>query len=175
MKYPEVLGRWVAILPEKYQTAEWFDTLPEHIQNQFYRTTKRFPSEVAAEYLRDNHGCDDNQELKPIKKQLSSFGYVKGIIYAKNTFKFFWKDGPKYYHLKNNPARWAFVGYIDIGDDRIVRTARDSSCLRNKLKLVIKKALQTGVSKLGIGEPMIFNLTLTISEGLPPKVLEDAA
>ena len=166
MKYPEILGRWTTLLPDKYRSAEWFESLPLDIQHQFYGTVKRFSKQVAAQYLRDNHGCDNSQELRPIKKQTSSFGHVQGVIYTKNTFKFFWEDGPKSYYLKNNPARWAFVGYVDIGDDRIVRTARHSSYLRSKLQLVIKKAVESGCSRLSIGEPMLFNLTLTVAEDL---------
>ena len=162
--YPEILGQRIALLPAKYRSAEWFASLPLEIRNQFYRTIDRFGSQVAAEYLAENHGCDDSHILKPTKKQSSKFGDVGGIIYSNNMFRFFFPDGPKNHHVRGNPSQWAFVGYIDVGEDRIIKVSRDSSDVRSKLQRVAKKSIASGLSRLGISEPVIFNLALTVAE-----------
>ena len=119
---------------------------------------------MAAEYLESNHGCDDRHELRPTKKQSSKFGEVRGIIYSNNNFRFFFPDGPITHYVRGNPAPWAFVGYVDVGDDRIIRVSRDSSDVKGKLQRVVNKSIASGISRLGISEPAIFNLTLTVAE-----------
>ena len=166
MKYPEILGYNIKLLPHRYRSAEWFESLPLEIQRQFYWTVKKYGIEVAAEYLNDNHGCDGNHELNRTRKRASKFGDVQGLIYAKNTFQFFWDDGPQYYRITRNPSRWLFVGYVDVGEERIVRASCASSDARTKLNLVVKKAIASGISRLGISKPMIFNLTLTVAEDI---------
>ena len=162
--YPEILGAWIELIPAKYRSAEWFKGLPLEIRSQFYRTNDRFDSQVAAEYLAENHGCDDSHLLRPTKKQVSKFGDVGGVIYSNNMFRFFFPDGPKNHCVRGNPAQWAFVGYVDVGEDRIIKVSRDSSVVRSKLRRVANKSIASGLSRLGISEPVIFNLALTVAE-----------
>lgn len=166
MKYPEILGHNIELLPAKYRSSEWFESLPPEIHRQFYWTVGKYGLEVAAEYLNDNHGCDDIDQLRPTKKRGSKFGYVQGFIYAKNTFKFIFPDGPHYYCTKNNSTDWCYVGYVDVGEKRIIKASRDSGYVRTKLNKAINKAVVSGISRLGISEPLIFNLTLTVAEDL---------
>ena len=166
MKYPEILGHNIELLPAKYRSSEWFESLPQKVHVQFYWTVKKYNLEVAAEYLNDNHGCDDSQGWHPTKKRVSKFGDVNGFVYAKNKFKFIFPDGPYYYCTKNNSLQWRFVGYVDVGEIRIVRASRDSGYVRTKLNLAIAKAVKSGISRLGISEPLIFNLTLKVAEDL---------
>lgn len=166
MKYPEILGHNIELLPAKYRSAEWFEALPVEIHRQFYWTVKRYKLEVAAEYLRDNHGCDDSQCWKSTKKQGSKFGDVRGEIFAGNTFRFHFEDGAQDFYIKQNPSEWRFVGYIDINGLRIVRTSSDSCYIRAKLAASVKKAVDGGALSSAISEPMIFNLTLTVAEDI---------
>ena len=166
MKYPEVLGYNIKLLPTKYRSAEWFESLPQEIHRQFYWTVNKYGLEVAAEYLNDNHGCDGNHELKRIKKRASKFGEVRGLIYANNMLQFFWDDGPQYHRITRDPSRWLFVGYVDVGDTRVIRASRVSNDARTKLNVVVKNAIASGVSRLGISRPLIFNLTLSVAEDI---------
>ena len=165
-KYPEILGRMIKLLPAEYRSAEWFDSLPLDIQNQFYSTVKNFPLQIAVDYLRTNHGCDGKDELNPIKKRHSKFGQVRGEMFSGNIFRFYFDDGAQNFRLDRDPRDWRFVGYVDIDGRRIVRTSRDSCYVGRKLDDTIKKALDGGALMATISKPKIFNLTLKIAEDI---------
>jgi hypothetical protein len=161
MPYPDILGRHIRLMPEIARSAEWFATLPPSTQKRFHLIIKSFCLQVAAEYLRDNHGQDLKKLPKPAAKK--EVNYVRGTIYADRITVHF-EDGVSRIRPRGDFSSWRFVGYIDLPDRRAVMASKSESALLNRL---VRKRLQLingGVAVSVVTEPKVFPLRLQVAE-----------
>jgi hypothetical protein len=144
VRYPECLGRSIALLPAYARDAQWFDSLNESIRSRFWLILGDYGRAVAAEYLRDNH-----RRLKPV---IRDGGTVDGVIYARRiVFRFM--DGDHAIHYKSSPANWQYVGYVDVNGGRVIRVSAD----RDRLISRLRSAASSGVVT-------VCRLRLTVAE-----------
>jgi hypothetical protein len=89
-------------------------------------------------------------------------GLVYGVIYSRRICLFF-PDGDRSIPYYSSPASWQYVGYVDIGGTRHIRTASDRNRLMVRLKRISDRPRRRSVSISGIH---LFELRLSVAEML---------
>jgi hypothetical protein len=158
MQYPDILGRHIRLMPEVTRSAEWFATLPPSIQKRFYLIVERFCPEVAAEYLRDNHG----QVINDDPHDSMSNDEISGVVYS-NRIELHFPDGV--WHIRPRDWKnWRFVGCVDTPEKRIIRTSKDAERLGIRLSRERLQLINGGVTVSDVTEPKVFPLRLQVAE-----------
>lgn len=162
MNYPVCLGSRVTLMPAKCRNIEWFESLDSAVQNQFSKILAKFGKQVAAEYLRDNHG--PSVDRWPFSPSIvpSKYPRVEGTLYSDYLAVAF-EYGVYRIRTNNSPANWQYVGYVETSDRRIVKPSRDTKILLTKLRKERDVLIAQGIE---VSEPIIFKLRITLAEKL---------
>ena len=110
MNYPEVLGHSIKIMPLKFRSLEWFETVAPIVQSKFWEILEDYNPAVAAEYLRDNHPA-----VPPFTQPLIVRGTLIGKL-STSGVAIYLPSGPKHYPWTDTTLNWAYVGVVEYGD-----------------------------------------------------------